>query len=398
MSQPTGSTETPAKTTLEVVSSLREVPEKEWNALERGDFIFADHRFLLALEDSGSLGERTGWFPVYLLLKRHARIEAALPLFVKNNSYGEFIFDWSWASAAARAGLPYYPKLTAAIPFTPATGPKFLTHPDANAVEVRELLLAGARELKREAQATSLHFLFTTEEETKALKSQGLIDRHTYQYHWKNEGGWKTFDDFLQALRSKRRNEIRRERNEVAKANLRIETLTGSQLTEKHARQMYGFYASTTDKMGAPAYLTSEFFELLFERMPENLLLVLAYDPDGPLPTDEPVAGALSLYSGQTLYGRNWGCHADYRQLHFELCYYRGIDWALANGVTLFEAGAQGEHKFNRGFQPSLTYSAHEIDDEDLRRAVHRSVEHEKRSTAELFSEYKAHDPFKRTQ
>lgn len=376
---------------IEIVDSFLKISEMEWNALERGDFVFSDLRFLKAMEESGSLGRRTGWFPQVLLAWSGETLAGALPLFLKSNSYGEYIFDWGWANAAEQAGLPYYPKLVSAIPFTPATGPKILLSSDSRlAGSARVGLLDKALELSR--SVSSLHLLFTERNETEILRERGFLIRHSFQYHWRNHG-WQNFDEFLGALRAKRRNEIKRERRHVANSPTRIRRLTGEELTPDQADTMFSFYRSTTEKMGGHTYLTREFFHRVFETMKDSILFVLATDEN-----DVPLAGALNFYRGQTLFGRYWGCLEDQKHLHFEVCYYQAIDWALERGIQLFEAGAQGEHKFNRGFTPSLTLSAHEIQHPGLREAVSDFLEQEKKSIDHLFSEYREHDPFKQTE
>jgi predicted N-acyltransferase len=374
---------------LEIQDSFSAFSAQEWNELTSGDFVFADHRFLMALEAGGCLGRRTGWKSRILAVRSEGRLVGALPLFEKSNSYGEYIFDWGWANAAFEAGIPYYPKLVAAIPFTPATGPKFLLTEDLRlARQVREILINA---VDNETQSrSSMHFLFTTPEESEALAANGYLIRHSFQYHWQNRN-WKTFEDFLGSLRSKRRAEIRREREAVASSRLKIERLTGEDLTPRHAEIMYGFYRSTIHKMGGHTYLTPEFFLRVFETMKDSILFVMASTEDSI-----PVAGAFNFFKGRTLYGRYWGCHDDYRQLHFEVCYYQAIDWAIERGIELFEAGAQGEHKFNRGFTPRLTLSGHSIRDSRLRLAIEGFLEREKTGIQELFREYETHSPFRR--
>lgn len=388
----------PSPLVLTIHESFSAFDEAEWNALERGDFVFADLRFLKALENGRCLGRRTGWFPKILAVRTavanrdadaQGELVGALCLFDKSNSYGEYIFDWAWANAAEQNGISYYPKTVAAIPFTPATGSKFLLKSaSAHALAAREMLLEGAR-----ASATdqsSLHFLFETPAETELLRERSYLIRHSFQYQWRNRG-WKTFADFLGALRSKRRSEIRRERETVAKSGITIKRLTGSDLTSEHAEIMYAFYLSTISKMGGHAYLSREFFVQVFTKMSDSVLFVLAENTEG-----EPIAGAFNLFRGTSLFGRYWGCVDDYKQLHFEVCYYQAIDWALERGFELFEAGAQGEHKFNRGFTPHLTLSAHEIHEPRLREAIAEFLEHEKKSIDDLFAEYAESSPFQR--
>jgi predicted N-acyltransferase len=381
---------TNSEVSQEIHGSFSEFTEGEWNSLERGDFIFADLRFLLALERTGCLGRRTGWHPRIVAVRSAGELIGAMPLFDKSNSYGEYIFDWAWAQAAEASGVDYYPKSLSAIPFTPATGPKLLLSKSLRKAEVasRGLIDACLREANGKS---SSHLLFVTETEAENLAASGYLLRHSFQFHWRNRG-WKSFDEFLSALRSKRRKEIQRERSTVSLTDLKIERLTGDALNPAHAEVMYKFYRSTIEKMGGHPYLTRDFFAQIFSTMKDSILFVLASTANG-----EPVAGALNFFSGSTLFGRYWGCVEDYKQLHFEICYYQAIDWAIQNNISLFEAGAQGEHKFNRGFLPALTLSCHWVNDPYLREAIADFLEREKKSIASLFKDYQDHDPFQRT-
>lgn len=382
---------------LRIETSFEAFDQDEWNRLTRGDFIFADHRFLRALEQSGSIGTRTGWLPRILTLRDRDRdrdrgsLIGALLLFERSNSYGEYIFDWSWANAYQSTGLAYYPKLTAAVPFTPATGPKFLLHPNAPS-ETQSRLLRAAREHLNQENFSSLHFLFTPESESRALAENGLLIRHSFQYHWRNRG-YASFDDFLSALRRKRRYEIRREREAAARLPVRIERFTGATLQPEHAQAMYGFYRSTIHKMGGIPYLTRSFFEQIFATLKDHILYVQASDASGA--SETPVAGALNFHSGHTLFGRYWGSSEEMRHLHFEVCYYQAIEWAIENGIELFEAGAQGEHKFSRGFLPTLCLSAHDIRDSRFRLAIEAFIEDEKEQIQAYFDAMAEHDPYK---
>jgi predicted N-acyltransferase len=380
---------------LRILTSISEVSEREWNALEHGDFPFTDHRFLKALEDSGSVGRRTGWMPRHIVLYQGRKLFAALPCYLKTNSYGEYIFDWAWARAAEINGIPYYPKLVSSIPFTPASGPKFLmTTADSSENQRTRLRLAFEfRELQSQLNAHSSHVLFSTPIENEALSQSEFMIRHSFQYHWQNRD-WTSFEDFLNSLKSKRRKEIRHERAHVDRHKVKIEVLTGDKVAERAeelSKTMYRFYRSTIDKMGGIDYLSEDFFRQIFHSMAESILLVYASRVDSA----EPVAGALNFYRGKSLFGRYWGCLEDYKNLHFELCYYQGIEWAIQHRVKLFEAGAQGEHKLSRGFLPNLTFSAHSIGDEKLGRAVADFIEEEKVLIRNRFAEYKEHDPFK---
>ena len=377
---------------IKIESSFRSFTESEWNQLIREDYIFADHRFLTSLEESGSIGERSGWLPAVVSLRSsEGELAGALLLFQKTNSYGEYIFDWAWANAFHSARIPYYPKLTSAVPFVPATGPKFLIHPQAPFEETRQKLLEVALSLVSPGSPTfgSLHFLFLSLNEAEAFKrNENLLLRHSYQYHWRNRN-YRDIDAFLGALKRKRRNEIRRERQGAQQLGLNFQRLTGTALTPDHARAMSRFYESTVMKMGGIPYLTPQFFDLVFSRMSENILLCLAIGP-----SQEMVAGALNFFSGRTLFGRHWGTDVELKYLHFELCYYQAIEWGIENGIELFEAGAQGEHKLSRGFLPSLTYSAHWVKHPEFRAAIARFIAEEKTQIRMLFDELNEHGPY----
>jgi hypothetical protein len=380
---------------IKLFNSLKEISEKEWKPLEPVDFPFASYQFLQALEETDCLGRRTGWRPLYLTSWQDGKLTGAIATFVKSNSYGEYIFDFTWAQAYETYGLDYYPKLTIAIPFTAATGPKILLSANLKTDETQATcrrLLQALKELGSELGTSSTHALFLPEAELDSFREAGFFIRHSFQYHWKNEP-YTDFADFLSRLRSKRRKEILRERVQAQQSGLQFLKLSGSQLQTEHAVAMHRFYTSTVEKMGGHGYLTLEFFKHVFARMSEKILLVLAQKPSG-----EPVAGALNYFSENTLFGRHWGCLEEYRSLHFEICYYQGIEFAIEKKMKLFEAGAQGEHKFQRGFRPSLTYSAHKIQDPRMSSAIKHFVESEKRQIAELFQAYQRQTPFCRDE
>jgi predicted N-acyltransferase len=360
-----------------------------WRALEPPDFPFFDYEFLRALERSGSIGGGSGWSPVYLVCKDDlGGVLGALPLYLKTHSYGEYIFDWEWAHAYRQHGLPYYPKLVAAVPFTPATGPKLLVRPDADRAAVTRALLAAARRLGEERRVSSSHALFLPEEELDEFIEHGFAVRHSVQFHWRNRG-YGAFSDYLDAMMSKRRRQVARERRQLE--GVEIERLTGSELSPEHAATMYRFYLSTSDRKWGSPYLTGAFFAEVFRTMGDRILLVLARDRG----TGRPIAGALNFFKGRTLYGRYWGTTEERRNLHFELCYYQAIEFAIERRLALFEAGAQGEHKLARGFLPSLTYSAHAIHHPDFRRAIEDYINVEKKILAEDMADYAQHDPYK---
>jgi predicted N-acyltransferase len=368
--------------------SLSEISAEPWNTLTCPDFPFADHAYLSALETSLSVGGDSGWKPIYLTLWDGSALRGALFVYLKDNSYGEYIFDWAWLRAFHDNGIPYFPKVVAAVPFTPATGPKLLVHPEADAPTVRRRLIEEALRLTEASRSSSLHFLFASAEELPEFSRAGLLLRHSYQFHWTNRG-YARFEDFLGALKSRKRKQILVEREQVAESGVSVEVIEGDALKVEHARLMYRFYLTTIEKMGAIAYLTPLFFETVFAEMRGAIVLMLA-KRDG-----EWIAGALNYRKGGALFGRYWGCSQEVRGLHFELCYYQGIEYAIARGLRLFEAGAQGEHKLARGFLPQLTYSAHWIEQPAFRSAIANFVEQEKAGIAELFQEYGPHAPYR---
>ncbi len=370
-----------------IAPALADVSPDAWNALIGESFPFLEHRFLSALETSGSVGWEAGWEPRHVLVWDEARLVGACPLYLKTNSNGEYIFDWGWADAYQRNGLRYYPKLTSAIPFTPATGPKLLCHPDADRTEVVPLLLETMRQ-QTQRQASSLHFLFIPPEEIPEYEAAGLMIRHSYQFHWKNRG-YADFDAFLKALKQKRGKEIRRERRQVQEQEVVIERLTGDAIQPELSSIFYEFYLSTIDRKWAAPYLTPRFFETVFSTMREHLLLVLASC------NGEPVAGAINYRKGDCLYGRYWGCLEDFRSLHFEVCYYQAIEYAIEQGIRLFEAGAQGPHKIQRGFLPELTYSAHWIEHPQFRAAIGRFLQEERQGIEAGFQDVEASLPYR---
>jgi predicted N-acyltransferase len=378
---------------VERLRGIEGLEREAWRTLEPPEFPFFDYAFLRALERSGSIGRRSGWSPAYLVCRAGRSVLGALCLYLKTDSHGEYIFDWEWARAYQQYGLSYYPKLVAAVPFTPAIGPKLLLRPDldvATRASVTEALLEAAEDLGTRYGASSSHALFLPEAELDEFTRRGFKVRHSLQFHWRNRD-YETFSDYLRALSGKRRRQILRERRQLKGEGLKISHLTGDSLLPEHAALMYRFYLATLDgKWGVP-YLNKAFFDEVFGTMKDRTLLVLARDGAG-----RPVAGALFFLKDSSLFGRYWGAARQVRNLHFELCYYQAIDFAIGRGFTLLEAGAQGEHKLARGFLPSLTYSAHKIRDPAFGRAIGEYIESEKRMLAGVIEEYASHDPYKR--
>jgi predicted N-acyltransferase len=357
--------------TLSLHTAIADILAAEWDACAGSDNPFVSHAFLSALEDSGSAGARTGWLPQHAALRNEAgALVAVAPMYAKSHSYGEYVFDHGWAHALERAGGDYYPKLQVAVPFSPVPGSRLLCRPGGglSAAVLGTALAQACREL----ELSSVHVTFCTEAEWTALGQAGWLQRLGMQFHWEN-AGYASFEDFLAALSSRKRKVLRRERRDANASGLTFHALSGAEITERHWDAFYRFYTSTVDRKWGSAYLTRRFFSLLGERLGERVVLMLAENGG------KPVAGALNLVGADALYGRNWGCRGDWPFLHFELCYYRAIDWAIAHGLARVEAGAQGRHKIQRGYMPKPTFSAHWIAHSGLRRAVADFVEHERR-------------------
>jgi uncharacterized protein len=356
---------------VKVVSRIAEVPVADWDACA-GSNPFVGHAFLNALEESGSVSAETGWLPQHLVLPDpKGGLLGCAPLYLKNHSYGEYVFDWNWADAYERAGGRYYPKLQCSVPFTPATGPRLLVNPNAERSEVEAGLVAAMLELTQRHKASSLHITFPPKEQYETLGSFGLLQRLGVQYHWQNRG-YDSFDDFLADLTSRKRKAIRKERRKVAESGIRLRPLCGAEIEPRHWDAFFEFYLATADRKWGQPYLTREFFHLLGAKLAERVVLVMA-DFEGEL-----VAGALNLKSDDTLFGRNWGALGRFDFLHFEACYYQAIDYAIAHGLQRVEAGAQGEHKIQRGYLPMPIYSAHWIEDSGFRDAVAHFLERER--------------------
>ncbi len=348
--------------TLSLHPSIASIEPAEWDACAGDDNPFVSHAFLSAVEDSGSAGPRTGWLPQHAALRDESgQLLAAAPMYAKSNSYGEYVFDHGWANAFEQAGGDYYPKLQVAVPFSPVPGPRLLCRPDSGVPPeaMAQALVQACGELK----LSGVHATFCTEAEYDALGRAGWLQRLGQQYHWEN-ASYGSFDDFLGALSSRKRKVLRRERRDANGAGLVFRTLRGSEIGRREWDAFYRFYQSTVDRKWGSAYLTKRFFGMLGDRLGDRVVLMLA-EHGG-----EPVAGALNLMGRDALYGRNWGCKGDWPFLHFELCYYRAIDFAIEHGLSRVEAGAQGQHKIQRGYLPKPTYSAHWLSHAGLSRAV----------------------------
>jgi predicted N-acyltransferase len=397
----------PATVAIRVVSSMADVDRAQWDACANPGWAggqlqapscdpavaaynpFVSWDFLMALEESGSVAAKTGWAPRHLILEGEDGPAAVAPCYAKSHSQGEYVFDWGWADAFERAGGRYYPKLQVSVPFTPVTGPRLLTPPGPMAAARKKLLATGLVELCRRSSASSVHVTFLPEEDWSLLGEIGYLKRTDQQFHWTDQG-YGDFEGFLEALASRKRKALRKERREALSPGITVEWLTGADITEAHWDSFFAFYNDTGARKWGRPYLNRRFFSMLSQRMAENVLLIMA-KREG-----QWIAGALNLIGSDTLYGRYWGSIEDHPFLHFEVCYYQAIDFALSRGLKRVEAGAQGAHKLARGYLPQTTYSAHYIADPSFRRAVEAYLVQERREvefTGEVLAE---RAPFRR--
>ena len=378
--------------TVTLCNSINDIPEAEWDICVGAEYPFLLHAFMSALEDSGSVSPKTGWLPQHLVYRDSSgKLVGAVPLYLKGHSYGEYVFDWGWADAFEKAGQKYFPKLLSAVPFTPVTCPKLLVRPGENQSEVRSILTSGLVSALEQLNVSSLHINFSSKVEWEFLGKAKFLKRQGIQYHW-NNNGYSSFDDFLNSLTSRKRKAIRKERKAANESGVKIRSLTGAEIEKRHWDAFFQFYVDTTDRKWGSAYLNRDFFTLLGERMADKVLLIIAeYET-------RLVGGALNFIGEDTLFGRNWGCLADFKFLHFEACYYRAIDFAIEKGLSRVEAGAQGEHKIQRGYIPTLTYSNHYIDDLGFRDAVAQFLRRESAYIVEQKTYLDQTTPFRQEQ
>lgn len=372
---------------IRVLDAINSVEPHAWNALGVAPYPFLRHQFLAALETEDCLGERFGWIPRHITAWDDGNLIGAVPLYLKFNSYGEFVFDWAWADAYERNGLRYYPKLVSASPYTPATGPKILLSPSAPA-ETREYLVAAALSLAKQLDVSSLHWLFTTPEETGSIEEAGLMRRVGCQFHWENQG-YADFDAFLATLTSSKRKNIRKERRQVAEADVRFRLLDGNTAGDTDWSIFHQFYESTFHRRGGIPTLSLGFFRSIASSMPESVLLILAEHEQ------RPVAAAFCLVGEDTLYGRHWGCNEYFDKLHFEACYYQGLEFCIDRGLNRFEPGAQGEHKIARGFLPTETLSAHWLADERFSQAIAKHLDYERVGMQDYIKDMFGRSPYR---
>jgi predicted N-acyltransferase len=371
-----------------LLTRVSEIPAAQWNALA-GEYPFLRHEFLSAMEDSGCASARSGWSPCHLVLIDQQGLAAVAPLYQKAHSWGEFVFDFAWARAAEQAGMAYYPKLVCAVPFTPASGPRLLCRADLPAAPMRLELLRAMREHLAAAQLSSVHALFLDAPARTACEQDGWLMRRDCHFQWHNRG-YRDFDDFLDGFSADKRKKARRERRRVAEQGIEFRTLRGDELSDTLLERVFQLHEITFIRHGHTPYLNRAFFSCIAASLAASFFVKLAMR-DG-----EAVAVAVFFRSADTLYGRYWGADADYHSLHFEACYYQGIDYCIAHGLTDFEPGTQGEHKIARGFEPALTWSAHWIADLPLRRAIGAYLAREGQAIDAYASEADAHAPFRK--
>ncbi len=373
---------------IRIFERISDIGRDAWNGLCGTGNPFLRYEFLAALEKHDCVGERYGWLPRHITLHRDNQLVGAVPLYFKDNSYGEFVFDWGWADAYQRAGSAYYPKAVISIPYTPATGPRLLVADVSDADSIRRTLLETAIALTDSEGLSSLHCLFTTPQDTQCLREHPLTLRLGCQFHWHNHD-YRDFDDFIATFTSRNRKKVKRERRRVREAGIEIRIVHGNEAQDTDWDAAYYFYESTFHRKSGIPTLSKDFFRELGRTMGEQLIMVLAYHEE------RAVAGAINLRGDDTLYGRHWGCLEEFHSLHFEACYYQGIDYAIQHGLQCFEPGAQGEHKISRGFLPTATWSGHYIRDPRFRSAVEDFCQREQRAMEDYIEQLHEHSPYR---
>lgn len=375
---------------IHFIESIKNIDETTWNNLVDSDYPFMQHSFLLSLEESKCVGEGTGWHTFHLVVKEEEDVIALMPMYIKTDSHGEFIFDWSWADAFYRNGLDYYPKLVSAIPFTPASGPRLCVLDESKRTHITSLIKEGLEEISIELGISSAHILLPEKKELTSYVDSGFSTRTSYSFHWFNNN-YSDFDDFLKELTSRQRKNLRKERSKIFDQNIHMERIPGEDITEELWDSFFKFYQITYLKRGMQAYLNLDFFHKISERLPESLLLVIAKEAK----TKGHLAGALNFCDSKNLYGRYWGCLEEYDSLHFESCYYQGIEHCIEMKLNKFDPGVQGEHKIKRGFLPVETFSSHWIKDDRFKKAIDDFLIREREHILEYNERCKSLLPFK---
>ena len=375
---------------IHFIESIKNIDETTWNNLVDSDYPFMQHSFLLSLEESKCVGEGTGWYTFHLVVKEEEDVIALMPMYIKTDSHGEFIFDWSWADAFYRNGLDYYPKLVSAIPFTPASGPRLCVLDESKRTHITSLIKEGLEEISIELGISSAHILLPEKKELTSYVDSGFSMRTSYSFHWFNNN-YTDFDDFLKELTSRQRKNLRKERSKILDQNIHMERIPGEDITEELWDSFFKFYQITYLKRGMQAYLNLDFFHKISERLPKSLLLVIAKEAK----TKGHLAGALNFCDSKNLYGRYWGCLEEYDSLHFESCYYQGIEHCIEMKLNKFDPGVQGEHKIKRGFLPVETFSSHWIKDDRFKKAIDDFLIREREHILEYNERCKSLLPFK---
>jgi predicted N-acyltransferase len=372
---------------VEIVDQLSTIKADDWNRMAGDANPFVQHAFLTALEQHRCLHEY-GWYPQHIIILEQDEPVAAMPMYIKDNSYGELVFDWAWADAYHRSGLPYYPKLVVAIPYTPATGPRLLVRADRDFSSYAKILIEHAVNIAQQQNMSSIHWLFTDQQNTAALQNANMMLRLGCQFHWHNRG-YQDFDHYLQAFSSSKRKKIKRERRRVQEQAIDIEIRHGADMTEELWHIYHDFYCDTFDRKSGMPTLSLDFFQSIGANMPDNIVIVFAQHQG------KYVASAFNIRGKDALYGRHWGCSAEFHSLHFEACYYQGLEYCINNRIATFEPGAQGEHKISRGFLPTKTWSAHWVAHSDFDKAIRQFVLQEQKGMQHYINSLAAHSPFK---
>lgn len=382
---------------LKFVDSIATIGAEQWNRLAGIENPFTRYEFLWALETTGCTTDKTGWTPHHVAVYsgpeggEASQLVAIMPLYQKTNSYGEYVFDWSWASAYQNYGLNYYPKFVSAVPFTPSHGTRLFTANSVSRDDIAKLIFDKLKSKSESIEASSWHILFPTEEENKLFERIGIPSRTACQFHWFNRG-YASFDDFLATLNSRKRKNIRKERHKIAARGTRFETIAGASITAEHWNTFYQFYQSTYMMRGMQGYLSQDFFVELGQKMPEQLFMIVA------LESESIIAAALFFRNSEKLFGRYWGSSQDYQFLHFETCYYQGQEYCIQQNLKSFDSGAQGEHKIQRGFEPIMTYSNHWIANESFAQAINKFLDEERPHIERYQAEASSLLPFKKEE
>ena len=377
---------------IKFIDQINQITDQQWQQLDKGNNNpFTNKAFLQALEDSGAASKQGGWQPHHLIIKDKNQLVAFMPLYLKTHSYGEYVFDWSWAEAYQRYGLAYYPKLVSAIPYTPSQGQRLLIKNGYQKADLFALILPAIKKEASALGASSWHLLFPQQEEQALLAEQNLHTRLSCQFHWLNTQNWQSFDDFLSSFSSKKRKNVRQERRKVAEQGFSLERIEGSEITPEQLEHFYQCYQITYLRRGRQAYLSQAFFQQLLEQMPEQIMLVIAKDDA----SQALVAAALFFHDSNSLYGRYWGSKVEADSLHFEACYYQGIEYCLEKDLKHFDPGTQGEHKISRGFQPKPTFSMHWLAEAGFDNAIKNFVEEEAKQVKQYAEQASKQLPFK---